>query len=114
MKRLVIFCAILTACQYSSVEESKEQGVDDLKRAIEAIEDRQRAEYEIIEEQERIISVLEQNVEAANSEGMKEKIRGDIYEKRIIIRDAEENLKNQKEILEELGSKLDSLEAVGG
>jgi len=89
--------------------KSEKEHLKDLHRAVTAIEDRQEAEYKIIEEQERIIKVLEANLEDAKSEGMRKKIRNDINEKYVIIRDAEVNLANQKKVLGELYAKRDSL-----
>lgn len=80
-----------------------------MERAVTAIEDRQQAEYKIIEEQKRAIKVLESNLKKVNSEGMRTKIRNDINEKYVIIKDAEVNLANQNEILEELYASRDSL-----
>ncbi len=104
---LIIFFAV--GCG-NRATESGEQTIKDLERAVTAIEDRQQSEYKIIEEQERIIKILEGNLEKANSEGMRDKIRNDINEKRVIIRDAEVNLANQKKVLGELYAKKDSLQ----
>lgn len=110
MRRIVplVFSLVLLGCG-SSGPKSAEEHQSDLDRAVTAIEDRQESEYKIIEEQERIIKVLEGNLEDAKSEGMREKIRNDINEKRVIIRDAEVNLANQKKVLGELYAKRDSL-----
>jgi hypothetical protein len=106
---LMMLILLVWSCNMN-VDKDSDQSVKDLERAIEAIEDRQEAEYKIIEEQERIISILEENLDSAKSEGMRRKIRNDINEKRVIIRDAEKNLDNQKKVLGELYEKRDSLE----
>jgi hypothetical protein len=103
---LIIFFAV--GCGNGSTEKGV-QTIKDLERAITAIEDRQQSEYKIIEDQERMIEIMEGNIEEANSDGMRRKIKHDINEKQVIIRDAEVNLANQKEILDELYAKRDSL-----
>jgi len=103
----IIFFAV--GCGNSDTHEGN-QTIRDLERAITAIEDRQQSEYKIIEDHERMIEIMEGNIAKANSEGMRQKIRHDINEKEVIIRDAEVNLANQKEILEELYAKRDSLQ----
>lgn len=113
MGKYVLIFLIITGCAYEP-EQPEEQTLEDLERAIEAIEDRRQAEFRIIEEQERIVSTLEENLEAAKSEGMKIKIRKDITEKEVIIRKAKTNLENQEEILEDLYAKRDSLSKVEG
>lgn len=108
MKRYIFILLAMCACAYEP-EQPEEQTLEDLERAIQAIEDRREAEYRIIEEQEKIISILDQNIASAKSEGMKRKIRKDITEKEVIIGKAETNLENQEEILNELYAKRDSL-----
>ncbi|MCZ4408457.1 hypothetical protein O3Q51_06540 [Cryomorphaceae bacterium 1068] len=103
---IIIFLAV--GCGNGNGENG-EQTIKDLERAITAIEDRQQAEYKIIEDQERMINIMEGNIDKANSEGMKDKIRNDINEKRVIIRDAEVNLRNQEKVLGELYAKRDSI-----
>lgn len=104
---ILILVSILHAC--SSGEEGDKQGIKELERAIEAIEDRRSAEYDIIEEQKRSIRILEENLERVNSQGMRDKINKEITEKRVTIGKAEKNLRNQEEILKELNAKRDSL-----
>jgi hypothetical protein len=103
---IIIFLAV--GCGNSSTEKG-EQTIKDLERAITAIEDRQQAEYKIIEDQERMIDIMEGNIDRAKSEGMKSKIRNDINERRVIIRDAKVNLSNQEKVLGELYAKRDSM-----
>ena len=108
--RYILSILIFALIGCSQDTENSDKTAKELNRAIEAIEDRREAEYKIIEDQERMIKVMESNIDKANSEGMKEKIRKDINEKRVIIRDAEKNLSNQEKVLGELYAKKDSLE----
>jgi len=110
MRYIIPFLIFFAVSCGNSDSDLQKQSIEDLERAVSAIEDRQQAEFKIIEEQERIIEVLTGNLKKANSEGMREKIRNDINEKRVIIRDAEINLENQKKILGELYTKRDSLQ----
>jgi predicted RNase H-like nuclease (RuvC/YqgF family) len=103
---------LVYACEVDPSAKPEEKGLKDLNRAIEAIEDRKSAELQIISEQERMIGVLQENLEEARSEGMKQKIREAINEKEITIIDAEKNLANQNEILSRLYAKRDSLESL--
>jgi len=105
---LPVLVLLITSCGGSEVKTEAEH-LKDLERAVTAIEDRQNHEYTIIEEQKRAIIILEGNLEKVNSEGMREKIKNDINEKGVIIRDAEVNLANQKKILNELYATRDSL-----
>jgi len=108
MKYLILMLTgVLASC--STSENSAKQTIEDLNRAITAIEDRQEAEYRIINDHERMINILEQNIEQSRSEGMKEKIRNEINEKQIIIRDALKNLDNQEVVLSRLYAQKDSL-----
>jgi septal ring factor EnvC (AmiA/AmiB activator) len=108
--RYFIFPIIFIAVACGSGAQKEGQSLKDLERAITAIEDRQQAEYDIIKDHERIIEILEENITQAKSEGMKEKIRNDINEKKVIIRDAQVNLENQERILSKLYAQKDSLE----
>ena len=107
--RYLILPLIFIAVACGNGDQPEEQTIKDLERAITAIEDRQQAEYRIIEDQERMIKIMEGNIEKSNSEGMKERIRNDINEKKGIIRDAQKNLDNQEKILRELYAQKDSL-----
>lgn len=104
---IIILLAVMSCS--NGTQETGEQTIQDLERAITAIEDRQQAEYKIIEDQERMIGIMEGNIDKAKSDGMKKKIRNDIHEKRVIIRDAEVNLRNQDKILGVLYGKRDSI-----
>ncbi|MGB6036486.1 MAG: hypothetical protein WBG42_09460 [Cryomorphaceae bacterium] len=106
---LPLIILFVVGCGNGDTQEGV-QTLKDLERAIAAIEDRQQSEYKIIEDHERMIKIMEDNIAKANSEGMRRKIRHDINEKEVIIRDAEVNLANQKEILDELYAKRDSLQ----
>jgi len=103
---LLSLLVLFSACKDRSGES---QGKEELDRAIEAIEDRRKAEFRIIEEQKYMIEILEGNLDEANSEGMRQKIRDDITEKEVTIEKAEKNLENQEVILEKLYFKRDSL-----
>lgn len=107
--RYLILPLIFIAASCGNEGQPQGQTIEDLERAITAIEDRQQAEYRIIDDQERMIEILEGNIEKSNSTGMKEKIRNEINEKKIIIRDAQKNLDNQEKILSELYAQKDSL-----
>ena len=107
--RYLILPLIFIAVACGNGDQPEGQTIKDLERAITAIEDRQQAEYRIIEDQERMIKIMEENIEKSNSDGMKEKIRNDINEKKVIIRDAQKNLDNQEKILNELYAHKDSL-----
>lgn len=104
-----MLCAIWIQCYNPNKPEKSYDTVEDLERAIEAIEDRKESELKIIAEEERIISVKEANLEQVNSEGMKKKIRQDITEHRSALNKARTNLKNQEEVLGDLYQQLDSL-----
>jgi hypothetical protein len=110
MRNILPLIFLLAIGCADSGPKSEKQHLKDLERAVTAIEDRQNHEFTIIEEQERAIKVLEVNLDKVNSEGMRQKIRNDINEKGVIIRDAEVNLANQKEILDELYTARDSLQ----
>jgi Fe-S cluster assembly scaffold protein SufB len=110
MRNILPLIFLLAIGCADSGPKSEKQHLKDLERAVTAIEDRQNHEIAIIEEQERAIKVLEGNLDKVNSEGMRQKIRNDINEKGVIIRDAEVNLANQKEILDELYTARDSLQ----
>ncbi len=104
-----LLCTVLVQCYDPNKPEKSYDTVEDLERAIEAIEDRKEAELRIIAEEERIISIKESNLEKANSDGMKKQIRQDITEHRSALSKARTNLKNQDEVLGELYQQLDSL-----
>ncbi len=84
----------------------------DLNRAIGAIEDRRDAEFRIVKEQNREIEIHRQNLERVKSDGMREKIRGDIEMSRSAKWKAEKNIANQDSILSRLYSKRDSLTGI--
>lgn len=90
-------------------EQPEAKTIDDLERALDAIEDRRDAELRIIEEQNREIEILEQNLVRVKSEGMRDKIRGELEMKRSAIWKAEKNLANQDTLLRQLYEKRDSL-----
>jgi len=104
-----LLCALLSQCYDPNKPEKSYDTVEDLERAIEAIEDRKEAELNIIAEEERIISIKESNLEKAKSEGMRKKIRQEITEHRSALSKARTNLRNQDEVLGELYQQLDSL-----
>jgi len=106
---IFLLCTILAQCYNPNKPEKSYDTVEDLERAIEAIEDRKESELKIIAEEERIISIKESNLEKTNSEGMRKKIRQDITEHRSALSKARTNLKNQDEVLGELYQQLDSL-----
>lgn len=83
--------------------------IKDLHRAIDAIEDRRDAEFRIVQEQNREIGILRQNLERVNSDGMREKIREDIEMRQSAKWKAEKNIANQDTILSRLYGKRDSL-----
>lgn len=107
---VVLFIGCTTADNRSAAPE--EQGVKELERAIEAIEDRRNAELRIVEEQTEMRDVLRGNVEKANSKGMREKIERDLRMKEISIERAKRNLANQDSLLNQLRFKRDSLNDV--
>ena len=107
--RYLILPLIFIAVACGNGDQPEGQTIKDLERASTAIEDRQQAEYRIIEDQERMIKIMEGNIEKSKSDGMKEKIRNDINEKKVIIRDAQKNLDKQEKILNELYAHKDSL-----
>lgn len=107
---IILFTGCTTADNQSATPEEK--GVEELERAIEAIEDRRNAELRIVEEQTEMRDVLRGNVEKANSKGMREKIERDLRMKEISIERAERNLANQDSLLFQLRFKRDSIEAV--
>lgn len=104
-----LLCTLLSHCYDPNKPEKSYDTVEDLVRAIEAIEDRKAAELKIIAEEERIISIKESNLERAKSEGMRKKIRQEITEHRSALSKARINLKNQEEVLGELYQQRDSL-----
>ena len=106
---IFLLCTILAQCYNPNKPEKSYDTVEDLERAIEAIEDRKESELKIIAEEERIISIKESNLEKTNSDGMRKKIRQDITEHRSALSKARTNLKNQDEVLGELYQQLDSL-----
>ena len=83
----------------------------DLNRAIHAIENRREAEYRILEEYDREIDIFEDNLGKVNSNGMREKIQGDIEMRRSAMWKAEKNIANQDSILGILYFKRDSMRA---
>jgi predicted RNase H-like nuclease (RuvC/YqgF family) len=109
---LVVMAVGLAGCAYEP-DHPEDKTAKDLERAIQAIEDRRDAELRIIEEQRRMITVLEDNLGEAKSEGMRDKIRNEISEKRVTIGKAEVNLNNQQEILESLYRRRDSIRGGG-
>ncbi len=100
---------MLNSCVGIPDEKERALGIEDLDHAIYMLEDRRDAELQIITEQGEQIERLEQNVEMANTEGMKAKIRRDIEMKRVTIDKARVNLANQDSILLELKFRRDSL-----
>ncbi len=106
---VIIAIAVLNACINPDSEIKKELGMKELERAIAAIEDRREAELRIIEEQNEMILTLNDNLEAANSDGMKDAIGKNIAMKKLAIQKAEKNLLNQDVVLANLYQKKDSL-----
>lgn len=104
-----LLCTLLSQCYDPNKQGKSYDTVEDLERAIEAIEDRKEAELKIIAEEERIISIKESNLEKANSEGMKKEIRLEITAHRSALSKARTNLKNQDKVLDKLYQQLDSL-----
>jgi Skp family chaperone for outer membrane proteins len=105
---------VLAACTGPQEKTAHpEQGLEELDRAITAIEDRREAEREIVQEQGEIKKQLEENLKEANSQGMREKIEQDILMKETTIRKAKVNLANQDTILKQLYAKKDSLLVIG-
>lgn len=101
---------MLTQCYNPDKNKKKTYNtVQDLDRAIDVINDRKRAELEIIDEEIKIIALKENNLNAANSEGMKKKIRSEIQVHKASLSKARINLKNQGLVLEQLEEKRDSL-----
>ncbi len=100
---------MLNSCVGIPDEKERTVGLKDLDHAIYMLEDRRDAEIQIITEQGEQIEQLEQNVEMANTEGMKAKIRRDIEMKRVTIDKARVNLANQDSILLVLKFQRDSL-----
>jgi predicted RNase H-like nuclease (RuvC/YqgF family) len=104
-----LLCTLLSQCYDPNKPGKSYDTIEDLERAIEAIEDRKEAELKIIAEEERIISIKESNLEKANSEGMKKEIRLEITAHRSALSKAHTNLNNQDQVLNKLYQQLDSL-----
>ena len=100
---------VLSSCYNPDKPEKEYNTAENLERAIEAIEDRKSAELRIIQEEERIIEMKEENLEAAKSDGMKNSIRQDIAAHQSSLSKARTNLANQEEVLQQLYLKLDSI-----
>ncbi|HLV53737.1 MAG TPA: hypothetical protein VKY29_06945 [Cryomorphaceae bacterium] len=83
--------------------------IKDLDRAIEAIEDRREAELRMLEEYDREIRIMSGNLDRANSDGMREKIEGEIEMRRSARWKSEKNITNQDSILKVLYFKKDSI-----
>ena len=83
--------------------------IKDLDRAIEAIEDRREAELRMLEEYDREIRIMSGNLDRANSDGMREKIEGEIEMRRSARWKSEKNIANQDSILKVLYFKKDSI-----
>ncbi len=101
---------ICVSCGRKSQNTGEGKSLSDLENAITVIRVRRESEHDIISQEEYAISVLTDNIEKANSEGMKNKIREEIVVKRAVITKAEKNIANQDLILKELTAKRDSIE----
>lgn len=99
----------VAGCAHQSPQNEAARNNADLEKAIKVIRERRDYEYEIIREEKYAISILEENIGKAHSEGMKQKLRDEITLKKAVITKAEKNIDNQNTILGELGLKLDSL-----
>ena len=106
---LLIAAVLIHACIDPKSSNERDMGIKELNRAISAIEDRREAEIRIIKEQNEMILKLSKNLDAANSDGMKQAIEKDISMKKLAVQKAEKNLSNQDVILATLYQKKDSL-----
>lgn len=113
-KTILGLCIILMgiSCGPPSADGHKGKSLGELNDAISVIRDRRDSEYKVLSQEKYAISVLTDNIEKSNSEGMKDKIRDEIVVKRAVIFKAKKNIANQDLILEELIGKRDSIEAV--
>ena len=100
---------LMSSCYKPNKRKKDYNTVEDLEMAIQVIEERKEAELEIIDEQERILSIKESNLDQARSDGMKKEIRQEITSHRSALAKARKNLTNQDKVLGELYQKLDSL-----
>lgn len=109
---LMMTVILLMSCEQKSPNTKDVRSLDDLKKAISVIHERREFENKIVSQEEYAISLLTENIEKSNSEGMKDKIREEILVKRAVVAKAKNNIENQDLILEELSGKRDSIEAL--
>ncbi len=107
-----VFVIFVLVCCAPKGELPKDRNAEDISLAIDGIKVRKESELKIIKEQKEIILQLEANIEKANSKGMKDEIRKDIFMHRAALLKAEQNSLNQDLIINELKMKLDSVKAL--
>jgi flagellar motility protein MotE (MotC chaperone) len=108
----MIFLLVIVAGCNPGAKEPKERSIKDVENAITVITDRREAEKRVISDQLWQIESLEENIQRSNTDGMKAKIRKDISIKRLAVDKAEKNIANQTDILRQLESTRDSLQAM--
>lgn len=88
----------------------EKRGAEDLAHAIYMLNDRKEAEQRVIREQRVVRAQLKENMDAANSQGMRDKITKDIEMVDLAIHKAEVNIANQDTLIFQLEQKLDSIQ----
>ena len=108
--RIFIYLVLISATIFGCSPKSEvEKQLDDIEKVIDGIKSRREVENQIIREEINSLKILQDNLESANSDGMREKIRSEIRLKESVIAKSKNNRQNQDRILEELKVKEDSL-----
>lgn len=106
----LVYFALLSAFLFGCSQKSEvEKQLEDIDKVIVGIEDRYEFEDRIITEATNALKILQENLESANSDGMREKVMHEIRLKESVIEKSRNNRENQVIILEELQVKKDSL-----
>ena len=109
-----LFLLAITIMSLSCAQQTQTQkDLKGINRVISGIESRQEMESRVIENEKKAISLLKQNFEKVNSDGMREKITREITLKESVMEKSLKNKSNQEVILNQLYAKRDSIMELG-